>query len=774
MPLYDRNQLVHETLDTIGHNVIEGVVLVVTVLIIFLFDFTSGLVTATVIPLALLFAFICLKALHTPANLLSLGAIDFGIIVDGSVVMVENAFSQLAEKGHDRDQNGRKELVLKAAKQVGRPILFATVIIIICFLPIFAFPGVAGKLFRPLAITMTSALLGAALVSLTIIPALVSLFMTRRPLIERESPIITFAHRLYQPALSWSLKHPLPVLGGALAAMILGVILFFNTGSEFLPALDEGNIWLRVTVAPTSVSLEEAKGIAHRVRSIMMQYPEVKNVTSQIGSPDDGTDPNLLSDIEFLVDLIPADKWRSSFHHSKDDLVAAMGKDLTVLPNITPAFSQYIQDNVDEAISGAKGGLSLKIFGPDIQVLQPLGDQSADVIRHVSGMEDVDAEHMLGQPQYQVVVDRDAAARYGINVADIQTLVTTAVGGQAATQLIEGERRFDVVVRLSKPYRDSQSALENLLIDPPGPIGPIPVSQVAHVEPTSGAAIIFRESNEHRLAVKANVRGRDLGSAVMEAQQKIAQQIKLPEGYRLEWAGQYEFQRESNQRLLIVVPLTLFIIFCVLMLQFSAVRQCLMILVAVPLAAIGGTVGLFVTHTFFSVSAGVGFIALFGVAVQNGIILVSYINQLRRQSHQPSTAAMAVNRKEKEMHEEEMHKEKTHEEEMYREEMYEEEMYEEENQTITVAVYEGALTRMRPVLMTATVAILGLLPAATSNGVGSQSQKPFAIVIISGLISATFLTLLVLPTLYNLVEQRVKTVSLRKDKRKLTVPLRDV
>jgi len=767
VPLYDRNQLVHETLDTIAHNVIEGVVLVVTVLIVFLFDVTSGLVTATVIPLALLFAFICLKILHVPANLLSLGAIDFGIIVDGSVVMVENAFRRLAEEGHDCNQSGRKELVLESAKQVGRPILFATVIIIICFLPIFAFPGVAGKLFRPLAITMTSALVGAAVVSLTIIPALVSLFMTRRPLIERESPVIGFARRLYQPVLTWSLKYPLPVLSGAIASLVLAVILFFNTGSEFLPPLDEGNIWLRVTVAPTSISLEEAKGISHRVRSIMMHYPEVKNVTSQIGSPDDGTDPNLFSDIEFLVDLLPADQWRASFHHTKENIIAAMGHDLAVLPNITPAFSQYIQDNVDEAISGAKGELSLKIFGSDIQILQTLGDKAADIIRRVSGMEDVDAEQMLGQPQYQIVVDRDAAARYGINVSDIQTLVTTAVGGQAATQLIEGERRFDVIVRLSKPYRDSQSALENLLIDPPGPGGPIPVSQVAHVETTSGAAIIFRENNEHRLAVKANVRGRDLGSAVTEAQQKIGQQIKLPAGYRLKWAGQYEFQQESNQRLLIVVPLTLFIIFCILMLQFSAVRQCLMILVVVPLAAIGGTIGLFVTHTFFSISAGVGFIALFGVAVQNGIILVSYINQLRRRARKvPRTLRAPVD-----LDKESLYEKKIHEEEMYREEMDEEDLHEEENQVITTAVYEGALTRMRPVLMTATVAILGLLPAATSNGIGSQSQKPFAIVIISGLISATFLTLLVLPTLYNLVEQHGKAVSRRASKRKLVVPL---
>ncbi len=705
-PLYDRNGLVNETLDTIGHNVAEGIVLVVAVLILFLFDITSGLVTAAVIPLALLFAFICLNVFRIPANLLSLGAIDFGIIVDGAVVMVENSFRILSEEGRDLSREERNQLVLEGAKQVGKPILFATTIIIAAFVPIFAFEGVAGKLFRPLAFTMNFALLGAVLVSLTVIPVLVSFFMTRKPLVERESPVIGIARKLYAPSLRWTVSNPWVVILGSFGALACAIILFLNTGSEFLPALDEGNIWLRATVIPTSVSLENSVDVAHTIRTIIAKYPEVKNVTSQSGSPDDGTDPNLFSNIEFLVDLKPSSQWRSEFHGNKEELIAAMNKELDILPNVIYNFSQYIQDNVDEAISGAKGEVGIKIYGPDIKTLQKIGDQVTSIVSSIPGMVDVADTQQLGQPQYEIVVDRDAASRYGVNVSDIDSLVETAIGGKVATQLVEGERRFNVLVRFDKPFRSSEAALDNLLIDPPGPIGPVPLTQLAHVEAVSGASVINREANSRLMIVKANVRGRDLGSAVIEAQQKVQSQVTLPEGYRMVWGGQYEYQQQANARLLLVIPLTLGLIYTILLFAFGSWRNALLILVAVPLAAIGGIVGLFVTHTYFSISAGVGFIALSGVAVQNGVILVSYINQLRKDQGLP----------------------------------------------IGKAVLEGALTRMRPVLMTATVAILGLLPAALSNGIGSQSQKPFAIVIIGGLISATLLTLLVLPALYNLVE----------------------
>lgn len=764
VPLYDRLQLVRETLHTVLHNLGEGIILVIIVLIVFLFDFTSGLIAATVIPLALLFSFICLNLFHIPANLLSLGAIDFGIIVDGAVVMVENAFSRLSEEGHHlKDRKSRNNLVLEAAQQVGRPILFATSIICCCFIVLFAFDGVAGKLFRPLAFTMNFQLLGAMLIALTIIPVLISFFMTRKPVIERESPIVIVVRSIYKPILRWTMNHPWPIIAGSLAALALAVVIFLHIGSEFLPALEEGNIWLRATVLPPSISLEEGTSIARRIREIIVKYPEIKNVTSQTGSPDDATDPNLFSNIEFLVDLKPAEEWRSQFHRTKEELVSAMSKDLSVIPNVEYNFSQYIQDNVDEAIAGAKGNLGIKIFGSDLNVLQKLGNQITTIVSRIPGMVDVSDDHILGQPQYQIVVDRDAASRYGLNVSDIQNLVATSVGGKTVTQLVEGEQRFNVLVRLAKPYRNTKEAIDNLLINPPGPINSIPISQVAHTQAVSGALVINREENKRRMVVKANVRGRDLGSAVVEAQQKVAQQVHLPEGYRLEWSGQFQYQQESNKRLMVVVPLTLSLIFVILLLAFGSARYALLILVAVPLAAIGGIVGLFITHTYFSISAGVGFIALTGVAVQNGVILISYINQLSqeyihrlsKEADVPSTLIFPPSIKSQAAY---IALIKVGTQKNSLKIIRYARLSHKQSKIIpfliSKAVYEGALARMRPVLMTATVAILGLLPVASSNGIGSQSQKPFAIVIIGGLISATFLTLIVLPTLYNLVERQ--------------------
>jgi len=775
VPLYDRLQLVRETLHTVFHNLGEGIGLVILVLIVFLFDITSGLIAATVIPLALLFSFFCLNLFHIPANLLSLGAIDFGIIVDGSVVMVENAFSRLSEEGHHlRDRKSRINLVLEASQQVGRPILFATSIICCCFIVLFAFNGVAGKLFRPLAFTMNFQLLGAMLIALTIIPVLISFFMTSKPLVERESFLVKLLRAIYKPVLRWTINHPLPVLTASLAALVLAVILFLHTGSEFLPALEEGNIWLRATVVPASVSLEQGIIVASNIREILLKYPEVKNVTSQTGSPDDATDPNLFGNIELLVDLIPSEQWRSRFHGNKTELISAMNEDLSVIPNVDFNFSQYIQDNVDEAISGAKGTLGIKVFGADIKVLQALGDQIKDIVSGVPGMVDVADDHLLGQPQYQVVVDRDAASRYGLNVSDVQNLISTSVGGKAVTQLVEGERLFDVLVRLEKVYRSDQEAIDKLLINPPGSIGPIPISLVAHTETVSGPLVINREENKRLMIVKANVRGRDLGSAVGEAQQKVASQVHIPEGYEINWGGQYEYQQESNQRLMIVIPATLGLIFVILLLAFGSPRYALLILVAVPLAAIGGIVGLYVTQTYFSISAGVGFIALTGVAVQNGVIMVSFINQLlqgyldkfaqgldipglppsspRIKDQAAYVALIKAGAQTRTL--------KT---------VNYTQLLPNNSQTISYLIgrsaYEGALARMRPVLMTATVAILGLIPVALSNGIGAQTQKPFAIVIIGGLISATFLTLVVLPTLYNLVEKNTNTYMKQKPER---------
>jgi cobalt-zinc-cadmium resistance protein CzcA len=704
--LYDRQELVNHTLDTVFHNVFEGIGLVVAVLIVFLFDLSSGLIASIAIPLSLCLALLLLYSCNISANLLSLGAIDFGIIVDGAVVMVENAFARLSALPDDATIEEKKELVLQCAQQVGSPILFSITIIMVAFLPIFTFEGVAGKLFRPLVFTMNFHLVGAIISALFIIPALISIFMIKRKLTHRESPVIHIAHFLYEPVLKWSIKNTWFVM--AIAAGLLGLTVFLasHLGSEFLPALDEGNIWLRATVLPTSVSLEESIKTAHKLRSILSKFPEIKNITSQTGCPDDGTDPNLFSNVETFLDLKPSAEWRPEFHGNKRELTMALDKACSIIPNCLFYFSQYIQDNVDEAVAGAKGTLAIKIYGPDITVLQKLGDQIADIVTAVPGMVDVANNQQLGQPQYQVAINRDEASRYGVNVSDIQSLVETAVGGKVATRLIDGEKRFPVLVRFSKEYRDTERALDNILIDPPGPISSVPLSEMASIKYGYGAAFITREANSRVMYVRINLRGRDLGSAVLEAQQKIKEQVKLPEGYRLTWAGQYQFQQEANARLMVIVPVTLLLIYLILLAAFGSHKSAFLIICSVPLAGLGSVSALLLTNTYFSISAAVGFIALSGVAVQNGVILVSYINQLRRDS----------------------------------------------DLSVAEAAYKGALDRMRPVLMTATVAMLGLLPAATSNGIGAQSQRPFAIVIIGGLLSATVLTLVVLPAMYTMIE----------------------
>lgn len=480
--LYDRQELVDHTLETVFHNVFEGILLVVGLLIIFLFDVTSGLIASVSIPLSLCLAFMLLSTFHIAANLLSLGAIDFGIIVDGAVVMVENAFARLSCLPEDTSVEEKKQIVLACAQQVGSPILFSITIIMAAFLPIFSFEGVAGKLFRPLVFTMNFNLLGAIVSALFIIPSLIGIFLVRRKLSHRVSPVIVWAYSVYKPILSWSLKHVKLVMLGAFGCLVLTAVLACNVGSEFLPALDEGNIWIRATVLPTSVSLEESVRIAKRLRQIIATFPEIKNVTSQTGCPDDGTDPNLFSNIEIFLDLKPFDQWRPEFHQNKAELIKAINQKLSVIPNVLFYFSQYIQDNVDEAIAGAKGMLAIKIYGPEVEVLQKLGDQIADIVSGVPGLVDVVNNQQMGQPEYQIKINRDEAARYGVNVSDVQGLIDTAIGGKVATRLIEGEKRFPIQVRFSKEFRNTKRALDNVLIDPPGPINAVPLSEMASIK----------------------------------------------------------------------------------------------------------------------------------------------------------------------------------------------------------------------------------------------------------------------------------------------------
>lgn len=708
VPLYDRLELVRNTMETISHNVAEGIVLVVVVLLLFMFNIRSALIAATVIPLSLLAAFLMLEFCHIPANLLSLGAVDFGIIVDGTVIMVEHIHHRLAGQKHSLSTKERLQLVIRSAQEVGKPILFSTLIIVLAFLPIFSFDGVAGKLFRPLAFTMNFALLGALVMTLTVIPVLCWFFLAQKPIQDSKSPVLSIARKVYRPLLMKAFRYPFHLIGGISLTLLLSLFLFTRIGSEFLPALDEGNIWLRVTVLPTSVSLEQSVQIAHQIREKMTHYPEVKNVVSQIGSPDDGTDPNNPSNIEFLVDLLPAKKWRPVWHEDKQKLVEAMDRDLDEIPGILTTFSQYIQDNVDEAIAGAKGPIVAKVYGPDLDILQGLGDRIAALMNQVPGTVDISGDKILGQPQYQIAVDRNKANRYGVNVDDVAKVIETAIGGKRATQILEGEQRFNVIVRLDTPYRSSSAALRNVLVGTPsGAL--IPLSEVANLTAASGATVIPRSDNSRVITVKAAARGRDLGGVVTDAQQLIAEKLKLPSGYRLVWGGQYENQREANARLAVAIPITLVLIFLFLFILFRNAVEALVAMAPIPLTLIGGIAALAATGTYFSASAGVGFIAAMGVSVQNGVVMLSYMKHLQ-------------------------------------------------NRRIDVysAAFKGGLAKLSPVLMAGSLAILGLIPAAISNGIGSQSQKPFAIVIIGGLFSSTLLTIFVIPVLYALIQRGVR------------------
>lgn len=700
-PFYDRDKLINQTLQTVGNNVTMGISLVVVLLAVFLADLGSAVITAVVIPLSILIAFICLTLMGVPANLLSLGAIDFGILVDSAVVMTENIVRRLSQEGQDLSPGERLILLGESAREVGGPIVFGIITIIATFLPIFTFSGVEGKLFKPLAITMVTALIGAGFVALTLIPVLMSFFMVKKPVKETTSPLVAIARFIYKPTLGWSLKHPLVVISFAALAVSGAALLFGNIGSEFLPHLEEGNIWLRATLKPGSVTLEESVKVARRIRTTLIEkYPEVRQVLSQEGGPDDGTDPAKFADQEHYVDLKPAREWRPQFKENKELLIAAMRKDLEQIPGVGFYFTQYIQTTLDEALSGVQGSLVAKIAGPDLAELEKLGRQVGHIMGETPGIVDVIVDPLLGQPQFVIEIDRAQAARYGLSEDDLKELVEIAIGGASASTVIEGERRYDLMVRLAAPYRNSEEALKDVLVDTPSG-KKVPLSQLASLRTMNGATQIWREAGSRMATIRANVRGRDLATAVEDAQARVQKELNLPESYSVKWTGEFQRQREASHQLAIILPVTLVLIIIILYLSCGTLGGAIVMFSVVPLAAIGAICALFLTHTYFSISAGVGLIALFGLAVKNGILLVSFVNEMRHEGF-----------------------------------------------SIEEAIYQGSLVRMRPVLMTATIAAVGLLPAALSNEIGSQTQKPFAIVIIGGLISCTLLTLYVLPALY--------------------------
>jgi heavy metal efflux system protein len=698
VPMLDRADLLHYTLSTVMHNLGEGMILVTIILLFFLGNARGALIVALTIPFSLLFASIFLDLSRIPANLLSLGALDFGMVVDGAVVMVENIVRHLA--GRRREGETPEMLIRRAAHEVQRPVFYAIAIIITAYLPIFTLQRIEGRLFKPMAWTVAFALLGALTFSILIAPVLASLIF-RDEIHERKNRLMEFLAEGYRRQLRWAIGHRKVMAGIAVGSVLVSLFLAFSgvIGSEFLPHLDEGAIWARGTLA-TSTSLDQGTKFAANARLILASFPEVTQVVSEVGRPDDGTDTGGFGNTEYFCELKPKEDWRPVFHEDKEALIAAMNRELMKLPGATWNFSQPIEDNVGETVSGTKGQLAVKLFGSDLHVLDKKGEEVIAAMAGTRGIEDLKLFRNVGQPNLNFTIDRLQAARVGINFADVQDAIETAVGGKAVSQVLQGEQRYDLVVRLQERFRQTREAIERILIVAPSGQR-VSLGQLTEVEVRDGAYDIYREGNTRYVAVTFNVRGRDLGSTVEEAMARVAKHVTLPSGYHLQWAGEYENQQRSSERLLIVLPITLLVIFIILYSMFRAAKWALLVLSVVAMARVGGLVALLVTGTNFSVSSGVGFLALFGVSVQTGVIMLEYINQLRAQGR-----------------------------------------------PIVEAAIEGAVLRLRPIMMTMLVATFGLIPAALSHAIGSDSQRPFAIVIVGGLIADLLLSVVILPTFY--------------------------
>jgi cobalt-zinc-cadmium resistance protein CzcA len=705
VPFLDRSDLVKFTVETVEHNLTEGVILVSIILFLFLGNVRGAIIVALTIPFALLFASICLDLSHIPANLLSLGALDFGMVVDGAVVMIENIVRHLSQQDDTRTP-GQK--IREAAHEVQRPVFYAIGIIITAYLPIFTLQAVEGRLFKPMAWTVAFALLGALTFSIIIAPVLASILF-RKGAREWQNPILHWLIRHYRIAVRSAIEHRYITVG--IAAVLFAFAIYLTVGgaigSEFLPHLDEGAIWVRGTMPP-SEGPTASIDFTNKARIVMASFPEVTQVVSQTGRPDDGTDTTGFFNTEYFVDLKRKEQWRPFFHQDKEALITAIDKELEKFPGVIWNFSQPISDNMEEAVSGVKGELAVKLYGDDLRTLEEKAAEIQAQMSTVKGIEDLGIFRIIGQPNLNYTVDRDAAARWGINVADIQDAVQTAVGANALTQVQQGEARFDVTLRYQKQYRDTREAIEDVrLLTPSGER--VSLAQLTTISADDGAEEIYREGGQRYIAIKYSVRGRDLGSTVEEAIGKVDRSVKLPAGYHTEWAGEYESQKRADKRMALVIPITVLVIFLILYTMFRSFKWAILILVSVGMSSIGGPLALFITHTNFSVSSAVGFLALFGVSVQTGVIMLEYINQLRARRKG---------------------------------------MEESSHEHIVEAATEGAVLRLRPIMMTMLVATLGLLPAALSHAIGSDSQRPFAIVIVGGLIANLVIGVFLLPTLY--------------------------
>ena len=696
VPFLDRSDLVHLTTHTVLHNLTEGIVLVSIILLFFLGNVRGALIVAITIPFALLFASICLDLSHIPANLLSLGALDFGMVVDGAVVMIENIVRHLAHKDETRTA---QQKIQQAAHEVQRPVFYAIAIIITAYLPIFTLESVEGRLFKPLAWTVAFALLGALIFSIVVAPVLSSILF-RKGAKEWQNPVMEFLTARYRTGVKWAIEHRYITVGVSAVCVVISIYLVAAViGSEFLPHLDEGAMWVRGTLAP-STGPEEALAISNKARKILASYPEVTEVVDQIGRPDDGTDATGFFDTEYFVNLKQKEEWRPVFDQSKENLIASMNHQLEQIPGVIWGFSQPIEDNMEEAVSGVKGELSVKIYGDDFKVLEQKGNDVVSTMSKIPGIADLGLFRIIGQPNLTFTVNRKAAARWGINVADIQDAIQTAVGGTTLSEVLKGEAQFDLVLRYQKPYRDTKEAIENVrLLSPSGER--VSLAQLTTIGTTDGAEEIYREGEQRYIAIKYSVRDRDLGGAVEEAIKTVDKNVPLPKGYHYEWAGEYQSKQRADKRLAMIVPLTVVLIAVILYTMFKSFKWAGLILVNVALAPVGGSIALLVTHTNISVSSSVGFLALFGVSVQTGVIMLEYINQMRASG-----------------------------------------------QSIENAAIEGAVLRLRPIMMTALVATLGLLPASLSHGIGSDSQRPFAIVIVGGLMVDLIMSIFLLPTIY--------------------------
>ena len=699
VPFYDRTDLINLTTQVVEGNLLRGMLLVVVILIFFLYDFRAGLIVATTIPLALLFAFVCLDIQGASANLLSIGAIDFGILVDGAVVMVENIFRQIALR--EGKSFNILEVIREASAEVDRPLVYAVAVIVVSFLPIYVLTGASGTLFKPMADTMIFALVGSLIVTLILLPVLCAWFM-RKGVRERHNKAFEYIKERYIRGLDYCLARPWKTTIAASILLGISLLLIPFIGAEFMPQLDEGALWVRATM-PYTISYDESARITPKIRDILQSFPEVTTVASELGRPDDGTDATGFFNVEFYVGLKPYSQWNGKYR-TKVALIEAVNQKLVSFPGIIFNYTQPAEDAVDEAETGLKSALAVKIFGSDLNVLQQKGKDIKQILQNVRGIHDVTLVRELGQPSLTVKINRETIARYGLNVDDINNLITTAIGGDVATQVVQQEKQFDLVVRLEQRYRDNPDEIGNIPVATSGG-QQIPLKELADIQVTNGASFIYRQFNSRYIGVQFSVEGRDLASAVGDAINQVNQKVTLPQGYRADWGGEYTEYTASRAQMNVIMPLTLFLIFMLLFVLYNNFKFPFITVLGVMLSApVGGILVLLLTGTPFSVSSGIGFLALFGVSVQTAVVYISYVNELRG-----------------------------------------------DGMPLTEAIRHGAILRLRPIMMTALVAALGLLPAALATGIGTDTQKPFALVIVSGLFTRLLISVFLMPVLYALV-----------------------